>query len=286
MKTEQKHAEGIVNLSPILPFTSPEMAVLWTKYCEERPKDFPVSRWDYVGKFNNWCSTLETASKRWIDNLHSGKDKYRDDYLHPRIRKKVESIEGGRFILDIGCGTGEAVIPYLKASQHYLGLDVSRVALEYASRKHNILLVDDEEFPDFNKDRILRFGSLPNAVPLERGEIFDEVIVSMVLHHVSDLRTSLETINEMLYPGGNYFIVTFDSDKRDQVDGFFNRICYKDEKRTIGHYKLPQGMIRNVTIHFHDNDKVFEELKKHSDFIHLDECAGIFQIFEGIKKRK
>ncbi|MBS3079507.1 class I SAM-dependent methyltransferase [Candidatus Pacearchaeota archaeon] len=281
-----KHNEGMTELGPILPYTSPEMRVFWKRYVEERPQDFPISRWNYVEKFNDWYNELEAQNKIWMDNLHSGEDKYREDHLHPRIAEKVKSIEKGRFILDIGCGPGNAVIPHLKPNQHYLGLDVSRVALEYATEKYEIPLVDDEEVPDFNQERMLRFGSLPNAIPLNRGGIFDEVISSMVLHHVPDLRTSLETITKMLHPGGNYFIVNFDSGKRKEIDGFFKKIHYRDEQRTVGDYNLPQGRLTNVTVNFHDNEIVFKELKKYSDFIHLEECGEIFQIFEGIKKRK
>mgnify|MGYP001576370270 CR=1 FL=1 len=286
MKTKEKHSEGLVELGPVLPYTSPEMRVLFNKYAEERPQDFPISRWNYVEKFDDWYQGLESQNKIWMDNLHSGEDKYREDHLHPRIAEKVRSIGRGRFILDIGCGPGDAVIPHLKSSQHYLGFDVSRVALDSASQNYGIQLVDDEEFPDFNQKRMLRFGSLPNAIPLNRGGIADEVISSMVLHHVPDLKTSLKTLTGLLYPGGNYFIVNFNSEKRQEIERFFERIKYKDAKKTIGDFNLPQGKLEDSVINFHDNDAVFNELKRYSDYIHFEECGEIFQIFEGIKKRK
>ena len=287
MKTKEfRGNKGIVELGPILPVTTPEMRALWNKYAEENPQDFPLTRWDYVDKFQKWYDNLEVQSKIWIDNLHSGQDSYRDKHLHPRIKRKVESIVDGRFILDIGCGTGEAVIPHLKSSQHYLGLDISRHALEYAGNKFEIPLVDDEMFPNYNRDRMLRFGGLPNTIPLKNGRVFDEVIASMMLHHVNNLEGSVQTITDTLFPGGGYFIVTFDSDRREEIDGFFDKIHYQDERTTVGDYNLPQGKLSNVRINFHGNQEVFDELKKHSDYVRHEENAGIFSIFEGIKKRK
>jgi len=281
-----RHNKGIVGLGPILPVTTPEMGVLWNRYAKENPGDFPINRQNYVDKFNKWYQKLEEQSNIWMDNLHSGQDTYRDEHLHPRIREKVESIGKGRFILDIGCGTGETVIPYLKPSQHYLGLDVSRAALEFVSDKYGIRMPDDEIYPDFERERMLRFGALPNAIPIVACSVFDEVLCSMVLQNVPDLEGSVRSISDLLFPGGSYFIVTLNPDRRDVVDGFFDEVHYKDKRRTVGDFVLPNGgRLTNLEINYHGNRAVFDELRKHSDYTSHEENGEVFSVFEGVKSR-
>ena len=38
---------------------------------------------------------------------------------------------------------------------------------------------------------------------------------------------------------------------------------------------MPQGRLTNVTVNFHDNEIVFKELKKYSDFIHLEDLGSL-----------
>lgn len=282
-KGNLKHQKGLVELAPLL-VTTPEMRILFKEYSKDNPQNFPINRWAYADKFYEWYNKLEKQSQIWIDNLHSGKDAYRDEHLHPRIRKKVQSICDGRRILDIGCGTGEAVIPYLKQSQVYVGLDTSRYALSLASEKYGIKISDYMQVSDEDK-RVLGFGALPDAIPITDTKIFDEVLASMVLHHVGDYKSAIDSMMNLLHSGGNYFIVTFDSDKRKDIESFFNKIQQNDKKTIRGEFNLPSGKLEDITINLHNNDSILNYLKKYSDYVNCEENAGIFQIFEGIKKR-
>jgi SAM-dependent methyltransferase len=284
MKEKPKHMQGITDLSPVLSM-APEMRVCFRQFAEQKGYS-PTRRKDYTDKFFDWYNPIEDRRRIWVENVHSGADNYRDKHLHPRLKRKVESIEGGRFILDLGCGTGEAIIPYLKPSQHYLGVDTSRYCLEQASERFKVPILEDKT--DINLERqpvLLRFGGLPNMIPFERTLFFDEAIASMVLHHVPDYKPSIESMMDMLQPGGNYFVVTFNSDKRDEIEQEFARVTHRTKRKTTGDFDLPSGRLPGETIHFHSNSTVHRELQKYSDFIHTEECAGIFQIFEGIKNR-
>jgi hypothetical protein len=46
-----------------------------------------------IEEFYKWYNSLEENRKLWVNNLERGKDEFRNIYLHPTIRKKVESIE-------------------------------------------------------------------------------------------------------------------------------------------------------------------------------------------------
>jgi len=284
MKETPKHIQGMTDLAPLLPMT-PEMKVCFGQFAEQTGYS-PIRKKDYANKFYDWYNPIEDRRRIWVENIHSGADHYRDEHLHPRMKTKVESIEGGRFILDVGCGTGEAVIPYLKPSQHYLGIDTSRYCLEQASTRFWAPILEDRMDVDVARQPVLlRFGGLPDTIPFERASFFDEAIASMVLHHVPNYRPAIESMMGMLQPGGNYFVVTFNSDMRKKIEGGFARITQRTKGKTTGDFDLPSGRLNGETIHFHNNSAVHNELQKYSDFIHAEECAGIFQIFEGIKKR-
>jgi ubiquinone/menaquinone biosynthesis C-methylase UbiE len=278
-----QHLEGVIDLSPLL-VTTPEMKVCFKQFCEQTGYG-PIERIDYADKFYEWYSQIESRRKVWIDNIHSGADKYRDKYLHPRIRKKVNSIGNGRSIIDFGMGTGEMVIPHLKSKQYYLGIDTSRYCLEYASRRFNVPILDDKMMVDNKKEKVfLGFGSLPNAIPIKGIDIFDEAIASMVLHHIKDYEIAIKSVMGLLHSRGNYFIATFNSDVRSVIEKGFERIFNRSSNVTVGDFRLPKGVLRNETIYFHENELLHRELRKYSSFIYTEECGKIFQIFAGIKK--
>ena len=286
MKTQSDlgHLEGLVDLSPILP-TTLEMKILFNVFLKETGYN-PIRREDYVENFYGWYNGLEAKRKIWVENISSGADKYRKDYLHPRIRRKIKTITDGRFIVDFGCGTCESVLPNLKNNQHYLGIDTSRYCLEYASKKYDVPIFEDElASPNLENQRILlRFGALPCSIPFQRKRFFDEALASMVLHHVEDYKTAIKSIMGLLHPRANYFIVTFNSEVRKNIETGFQKISIKEETKTRGDFRLPKGLLKDETIYFHKNEEIHRTLQKYSSFIHSEECAGIFQIFEGIKK--
>ena len=277
------HMRGITKSADLafLPLT-PEMRILWTEFTRQTGYG-PEREADYIEKFYEWYNKIEDKRKTFVDSIHSGKDVYRDEGLHPRLRRKIESIEDGRFIIEFGCGTGETVLPYLKPNQWYIGIDTSRFSLEYASQTYGIPIAADTEQEEIPK-KYLQFGALPDAIPLPLVKWFDEAVASMVLHHVADCNASIRSMMRLLLPGANYFIATFNSDARPEIDELFGVVKQRDETKTVGDFNLPQGKLPDETIYFHDNQALHNELQKHSDFVHAEECMGILQIFEGIKR--
>lgn len=265
-----------------LPLT-PEMQILWTEFTRQTGYS-PAKRADYAERFYEWYDKIEVKRKTFVDSIHSGKDVYRDEGLHPRLRRKIESIEDGRFIIEFGCGTGETVLPYLKPNQWYIGIDTSRFSLDYASQTYGIPIASDTEQEEIPK-KYLQFGALPDAIPLPLVKWFDEAVASMVFHHVADYKTSIRSMMRLLLPGANYFIATFNSDARPEIEGHFESVTERDKTKTVGDFNLPQGKLPDETIYFHDNQALHKELLKYSDFARAEECMGILQIFEGIKRR-
>jgi len=281
---KQIHREGLLeSIMPGWPIT-PEMEVLGKQWLDEKPGD-TLDRWKYGDEFYKWYDkNIEVNSKTFLENMLSGKDIFREKYLHPILEKKVKGIGEKRMILDVGCGTGDTVIPHLKDSQFYLGIDPSKTLLTHINEKYGLPFIDRGDSP---AEKMVRYGALPSAIPINynKDTAFDELICSMSLQHVKDYKTSLKSMFNLLAPRAGYFIAMFNSDKRKEIEGFFDKIHKSDERSTTGDYRLPSGaMLKDVTVNFHDVEKVHNELQRYSRASTAYEAGEIFQIFEGIKK--
>ncbi|MBU4332457.1 methyltransferase domain-containing protein [Patescibacteria group bacterium] len=97
---------------------------------------------------------------------------------------------GGGKVLDIGCGTGE--FASLFSNFDYYGIDIFSNYVEYARRK--------------NKGKFF----VMDATKLKFGdEIFDEILIMAVLHHLDDpdVIAVLREAKRVLRPGGKLLIM-------------------------------------------------------------------------------
>lgn len=98
-------------------------------------------------------------------------------------------------ILDLGCGTGRASLPFAKQGSTVIGLDISEEMVKKARDKsfaqglqeHTDYLVGDAENPPFT------------------SRSFNVVIAFGVLHHVPKPQDVLKEISRLMKPGGYYF---------------------------------------------------------------------------------
>jgi 2-polyprenyl-3-methyl-5-hydroxy-6-metoxy-1,4-benzoquinol methylase len=228
-------------------------------------------------------------SKIWIENIESGKDTYREKYLSPKIRKHVKRISDGRKILDVGCGTGCSVAPYLKPNQIYFGIDPSPKLLNHFVQDYGFQFYQPQGLRLMGvyqslEDKAVSKGSFPENVNEIGMAPYDELLCSMVSHYSPDIRTFFDSVFRLTSPRAGYFISTFDSEARPEIESFFRKISDRNSLSTTGDYVLPNnGILKNVTLNFHDNNLTCKELSKRSRFIHTESVGKIFRIYEGIK---
>lgn len=106
--------------------------------------------------------------------------------------EKASGGDRGLCLLDIGCGTGNSRQVYAPQTRRYVGVDLSKAALQTASRRHadaGWIQADGTRLP---------FGD----------RTFDAVAFSSVLHHLPDVPSALAEARRVLTPGG--FVFAFD----------------------------------------------------------------------------
>lgn len=97
-------------------------------------------------------------------------------------------------VLEVGCGTGSLALDMAPHAGHIHGLDISAEMLRIAEQKRQAQGVSNVTF---------RQGTLDAAAPYPR-ESFDSVWAYSILHLVPDRRRVLETLFDLLKPGGSF----------------------------------------------------------------------------------
>lgn len=279
-KNELSHTSGIYT-DPFVHVTE-EMSILLGLYVDEvNPSN--MNLYDNFEAYFNWYRAKEEKIEAWLNSSKSGSDELRDKYLHPRVVKKLKSIPKKTVIMDIGGATGELFIPHIKKSQIYVNIDPSISCLNYSSEKFGIKRINEHWYAKDNL--ILIHGALPNSIPIYDKELKSTHLFNVLaLQNVKNISKSMNSMFNLLTNGGEYFIVTFDSEKRDEIDKNFSQIKYQDANKTVGDFKLSSGIIKDNTIYYHKNNVVNKELLKYSNKVNVETCGGFFKIFEGIKK--
>ncbi|UCH94917.1 MAG: ArsR family transcriptional regulator [Candidatus Aminicenantes bacterium] len=98
-------------------------------------------------------------------------------------------------IVDIGCGTGDLLVPLKEKSKLVIGVDKSPKMLHEAKRR----------FAEDGEDVDLRIGEVEH-LPLREGEA-DLAVINMVLHHAVHPLKAFSEANRVLKKGDAFIIV-------------------------------------------------------------------------------
>ena len=148
----------------------------------------------------------DSTAAEWYAEHHGGR-------ATNRMAVETLYLAEDAVVLDLGCGTGEAIRHLAPVVGRVIGVDREPAMLKVAQARTREL-----------GNVVLRPGEL-DALPLEDGEV-DVVLLMLVLHHVPDLRSVFSEIARSLRPGGR--MVLLDMVAHDRLDW----------RHTMGHLHL------------------------------------------------
>ena len=139
----------------------------------------------------------------WDHEPHGGHRYQTDDFLQMEAREKLFHLDGGRSLLDFGCGSADLLVYYAKAYDRVVGVDFSAGMLEKARKRlqaHGCL----EKVTVLQADERTVWEQLPPSA------LFDRITAAGVVQNLaeSQLEHLLAQAVQWLNPGGR--IVLFD----------------------------------------------------------------------------
>ncbi len=99
----------------------------------------------------------------------------------------------GKTVLDLGCGSGESLVPMVKRGAHVIGIDISPDLIELARQR----------LSNYELSAVVRDGSA-YATGLPNESV--DVVFSMALLHHLDLPRARQEIYRVLRPGGLFIL--------------------------------------------------------------------------------
>ena len=135
--------------------------------------------------FNHKAETFDSPKNIFLANL-----------VYQAIDKQLDLLSD-KEILDFGGGTGLLALPLAKQAKSVTLVDISEKMLEQARLK--------AEQQDIKNIQFLEQDLLENPLKQE----FDCIVVSRVLHHMSDLDATLSLFHQHLRENGQLLIADF-----------------------------------------------------------------------------
>ncbi len=112
-------------------------------------------------------------------------------YARPAVLALAGDVDGRR-VLDAGCGSGTIAADLRDRGAVVSGFDGSPAMLELARRR-------------LGNETDLRVADLARPLPYPDG-VFDDVVVSLVLHYLEDWSGPLAEVHRVLRPGGRLLV--------------------------------------------------------------------------------
>jgi ubiquinone/menaquinone biosynthesis C-methylase UbiE len=160
-------------------------------------------------------------------------------FFQKRLIKKLD-LKHGQKVLDIGCGTGWAVLhmaDIIKEDGKAYGIDLSSKMIEAAKKKSS------------NHKNVEFFKAPARSLPFD-DNYFDIIISTNAFHHFSEPSKVLEEVYRVLVPQGKIFILDL------TADSFIMRMLDKRVR------KLDPGHVKFYST------KEFQELFEQSNLKH------------------
>ncbi len=143
---------------------------------------------------------------------------------------------------DLGCGTGELLLPIKKKARRVIGVDKSPKMLEEAERR----------LASNGKGIELRIGEMEH-LPM-RDQEADTVIINMVLHHLPSPDTSILEAGRVLKSGGSLIIIDLEKHQNEEMRKKYEHRWLGFTKKNIEKWLSAGGFIPREFIQFDARD--------------------------------
>lgn len=203
---------------------------------------------------------VDYTSFEEVDRYDSRMHKLRD--IKAEINSLIEFVSPTKEskILELGIGTGEFAIALSGLCQSILAVDVSRMMLDYASKKAKERKAENIEFCHAG---FLTFDDSQGP--------FHIIFSQLALHHLPDFWKSiaLKKIHNALKPGGKFFLkdVVFPS-SIENYDSFFDSIIEGVKNTTAAEFT--KEYIVHIREEFSTLDWIMEDMLKKAGFSILE----------------
>lgn len=154
----------------------------------------------------------------------------------------VERMTDCHVAADLGCGTGELLVPIRKKARRVIGVDKSPKMLEEAERR----------LASNGKGIELRIGEMEH-LPMRDREA-DTAIINMVLHHLPSPDSSILEAGRVLKTGGSLIIVDLDKHQNEDMRKKYEHRWLGFTKKNIEKWLSAGGFIPKEFVQFDARD--------------------------------
>lgn len=170
-------------------------------------------------------------------------------YVVPFI-EATHKLAGGVNVLEIGCGEGGVLVPFMEKGCYCVGVDLNPIRIDIANR---ILVKEVQE-----KKMEFMYKNVYDEDFLERfKDFFDVIILKDVIEHVPDQERFIPCLKNLLRPGGQIF---FGFPPWYMPFGGHQQICEKKILSVMPYYHiLPKPIYKGILKMFGENkDNIIE----------------------------
>ena len=211
---------------------------------------------------------VNKAYKKWAENydLHS-KDNPAVQ-MNKHLVLSMLKIKKKDKVLDLGCGTGQWILPIAKKCKKVVGLDASKEMLEIAQSKvigkKNVRLIKHD---------------LRRKFPFSKGS-FDKVFSLLVVSHIKNLDKFASEAHRVLKKGGVFVYNDFAAEKKIPF-----KLKYKDPLKEMKEQGRQVTLCRTLNEHVNALHKAGFKIEK-VEFTVVDHKIKRFMTPSAYKKNK
>ena len=150
-------------------------------------------------------------------------------------------------VLEIGCGEGGNIKPFLDLGCRCVGLDLNQSKIEMGKRIF-------ENHPNNSKLELF-VEDIYKVIQTRKKLQFDLIILRDVIEHIPNQEKFMEYVKQFLKPGGKIF---FAFPPWHNPYGGHQQICYSKISLIPFIHLLPKGLYRSILKHFEGNNMLQE----------------------------